>query len=180
MLPIFGFFFAESLAPPTSQSVESMVPLFEESDDWEIQFDLNVHQDGQSKNTPFPAHIVASARRPDGLMFSNKLKKVAWIELTSPWEENLTKSYTSKKAKYNKLEMAIKSAGWTPVALYVEVGSRGYINDTWGRMSKAVGMKKGMHRSLQKRCSRIALRCSYFIFLSRKQKEWTARDLVKD
>jgi len=98
-------------APPTSQSVESMVPLFEESDDWEIQFDLNVHQDGQSKNTPFPAHIVASARRPDGLMFSNKLKKVAWIELTSPWEENLTKSYTSKKAKYNKLEMAIKSAG---------------------------------------------------------------------
>ena len=79
-------------APSTSQEV---VPLFEESDDWVLQFDLNF--DGQTKNKPFPAHIAASGRRPDGLIFSDKLKKVVWIELTSPWEENLTKSYTCKK-----------------------------------------------------------------------------------
>ena len=105
-----------------------------------LQFDLNF--DGQTKNKPFPAHIAASGRRPDGLIFSDKLKKVVWIELTSPWEENLTKSYTCKKAKYNKLEKRVKASGWTVVPLYVEVGSRGIINDTWGRMCKALCMKK--------------------------------------
>ena len=93
-------------APSISQEV---VPLFEESDDWVLQFDLNF--DGQTKTKPCPAHIAASGRRPDGLIFSDKLKKVVWIELTSPWEENLTKSYTCKKAKYNKLEKLVKASG---------------------------------------------------------------------
>jgi hypothetical protein len=162
-------------APSISQEV---VPLFEESDDWVLQFDLNF--DGQTKNKPFPAHIAASGRRPDGLIFSDKLKKVVWIELTSPWEENLTKSYTCKKAKYNKLEKLVKASGWTVVPLYVEVGSRGIINDTWGRMCKALCMKKVQNKKLRQHCSRIALRCSYFIYLSRKQKEWVAHKLVED
>lgn len=168
------------VVPPTSQSLVSVLPLFEESDDWEIQFDVSVEVDGQVKNRPFPAHIAASPQRPDGIMFSNKLKKVVWIELTSPWEENLTKSYTSKKAKYNKLETMAKENGWEVVALYVEVGSRGYINDTWGRMSKALGMKKAQSKALRKRCSRIALRCSYFLYLSRKVKEWAPRSLLEN
>ena len=62
--------------------------------------------------------------------------------LTSPWEENLPKSYIFKKAKYNKLEKLVKASGWTVVPLYVEVSSRGIINDTWGRMCKALCMKK--------------------------------------
>ena len=91
---------------------------------------------GRPKKT-FPAHIAASSRRPDGLIFSDKLKKVVWVELTSPWEENLTKAYTCKKVKYNKLEEIVKASGWTVVPLYVEVSSRGIIIDTWGRMCKA-------------------------------------------
>ena len=118
-------------APSTSQEV---VPLFKQSDDWVLQFNLNF--DGQTKNKH------RSNRRPDGLIFSDKLKKVVWIELTSPWEDNLTKSYTCKKAKYNKLEKLVKASGWTVVPLYVEFGSRGIINDTWGRMCKALCMKK--------------------------------------
>ena len=105
-----------------------------------LQFDLNF--DGQTENKPFPAHIAASSLRPDGLIFSGKLKKVVWIELTSPWEENLIKSYTFDKTKYNKLEKFVKASGWTVVPLYVEVGFRGIINDTWparpGQNAKAV------------------------------------------
>ena len=154
--------------------------MFEESDDWELLFDLDYEPDGQAKNQAFPAHIATSSRRPDALMFSNKLKKVVWIELTSPWEENLTKSYAYKKGRYNKLEAAVKAAGWTPVALYVEVGARGYINDTWGRMSKAVGMKRAQSKALRSCCGRTAQRCSYFIYLSRKVKTWNARKLVEE
>ena len=41
-----------------------VTPLFEASDDWQLQFDLKVECDGQSKNKPFPPHIVAASRRP--------------------------------------------------------------------------------------------------------------------
>ena len=168
------------VAPCTSEQTENSVPLFEESDDWELLFDLDYEPDGQVKNQAFPAHIATSSRRPDALMFSNKLKKVVWIELTSPWEDNCTKSYARKKGRYNKLEVAVKAAGWTPVALYVEVGTRGYINDTWGRMSKAVGMTRTQSKALRAKCGRTALRCSYFIYLSRKVKAWNARALVEE
>ena len=78
------------------------------------------------------------------------------------------------------MEASVKAHGWTPVALYVEVGTRGYINDTWGRMSKAVGMKLAERKALRSRCGRIAQRCSYFIYLSRKVKAWNARKLVEE
>ena len=59
--------------------------LFESSDDWTIQFGLDVPEDAQMKGEPFPAHI----KRPDGLMYSEKMKKLAYIELTAPWKESL-------------------------------------------------------------------------------------------
>ena len=64
-------------------------PLFEASDDWKLQFEVFVKKDEQTKNSPFPPHIAASKCRPDGVIWSDKLKKVLWIELTSPWEESM-------------------------------------------------------------------------------------------
>ena len=68
----------------TTEFKETPKALFETSDDWELQFDVCVAADGQTKNSPFPPHIVASKYRLDGVLWSNKLKTVVWIELTSP------------------------------------------------------------------------------------------------
>ena len=35
-------------------------------------------------------------------------KTVIWIELTSPWDENLTKKYFEKMDKYNKLVVDLR------------------------------------------------------------------------
>ena len=43
------------------------------------------------KGHPFQAHIAAVVKRPDGLMYSENLKKWVYIELTAPWEENMKK-----------------------------------------------------------------------------------------
>ena len=51
--------------------------LFEASSDWQLQFDLKVESDGQSNNKTFLSHIVAASRRPDGVMWLDKLKTVA-------------------------------------------------------------------------------------------------------
>ena len=56
------------------------------------------NEDAQCKNGPFPAHIATIGKRPDEIIFSDKLKAVLWLELTSPWEENLTASYIRKKS----------------------------------------------------------------------------------
>ena len=54
-----------------------------------------------------------------------------WIELTSPWKENLTKKHFEK---YNELAIDLQEGKhhrvkWTVVPLCVAVGARGAINE---------------------------------------------------
>ena len=126
---------------------------FELSDDWELQFDLQP-QDGCDKDecrpkVPFPPHIAAASRRPDGVMWSDKLKTVMWIELTSPWEENMTHWYFEKHDKYREIVNAAEGNGWKVVPLCVEVGARGYINNKWTHMVRALKLDKGANKRLK-------------------------------
>ena len=152
--------------------------LFESSDDWTVQFDLDVPEDGQMKNQPFPAHIGAVAKRPDGLVYSDKLKKLVYIELTSPWEENMTKSHFNKFEKYRK-DGIHSIEGWTVIPLCVEVGSRGTTNQSWQQMCVALGLKRAQNKALRKRVINTARRCSYFLWLNRKCKEWCHPKLLQ-
>ena len=116
--------------------------------DWKVQFDIDV-TDGASlgyrTSLPFPAEIaVVSGKgsRPDGVIWSLSSKTVIWIELTSPWEGNMSKRYNEQKSKCDKLAREHvggwqlyelrnpQRAGgaWTVHSLEVEVGVRGAIN----------------------------------------------------
>ena len=88
-------------------------------------------------------------------MFSDKLKAVMWLELTSQWEENLTESYIRKHNSYNKLESECKSEGWSVIPLCVEAGALGHINTTWGMMSKALGMTNNESKRMRLKCTKI-------------------------
>ena len=69
--------------------------LYWNADDWKVQFD--VHDEGVSvKERPFRSEIAVVSgpgSRPDGVIWSMQTKTVIWIELTSSWEENLTKKH---------------------------------------------------------------------------------------
>ena len=72
--------------------------------------------------------------RPDGVIWSMQTKAVIWIELTSPWEKNLTKKYFETMDKYNKLAIDLREGKqhgvkWTVAPLCIEVGARGAINE---------------------------------------------------
>ena len=118
------------------------------------QFDLAYNEDWQRNIAPFPAHIATTADRPDGIIFS---KAVLWLELTSPWKENLTESYI----RSNKLESECSSKGRSGIPLYLEVAALGHVNTTWGMMSKAIGMKRVGRKWLRLKCSKIALHLSH-------------------
>ena len=64
----------------TTGNVEEEVPLFEQSDDWVLQFYLAYNKGRQRKNWPFLASIATTGKRPDGIIFSHKLKSVLWLD----------------------------------------------------------------------------------------------------
>ena len=163
----------------TMGKVEEKVPLFEQSDDWLVQSDLAYNEDGQGNNGPFPAHIATTGKQLDRIMFSDNLKSVMSLELTSAWEENLTESHIRKKRSCNKLESECKSKGWSVIPLYVEVAARRHENTMLGMMSKAMGMKRFESKRLRLKCSEVALHCSYHIYQSCKPTEWMVRRLIQ-
>ena len=45
------------------------------------------------------------------------MKDLVWIELTSPWEENMNDWHFKKLRKYQKLERTAKRNGWNEMVL---------------------------------------------------------------
>jgi hypothetical protein len=144
--------------------------------DWKIKFDL-----GEGK-TLFPAEILETnggkGTRPDGVIWSMSTKVVVWIELTSPWEENMTKWHFEKKAKYNQLKIDCEAKGWEVHPLCVEVGCRGYVAESFSRMCKVLGFGKQEEKSLKLAVEKTARHCSHTIFHSRFLKHWEPRPPV--
>ena len=161
-----------------TRAEEVKLSLFQSSDDWQLQFDVDLPKEGQSKDTPFPPHIATTRFRPDGIFWSDKLKTVVWIELTSPFEENMEKWHFEKHNKYNKVAIQARDSGWTVHPLCVEVGARGYVNHKWRHMCKTLDMTNRESKQLQTRVSQTARRCSYFLYLSRKNEVWVQRPLL--
>ena len=78
-------------------------------------------------------------------MWLDRLKMVMRIELISPCEENMPAWYFDKHDKYRKIVNAAEDNGWKVVPLCVEVGARGYINDKWHHMRRALKLDKQMN-----------------------------------
>ena len=98
-------------------------------------------------------------------MWSDKLRTVAWVELTSQlfsWEENMSKWHYSKHEKYSKLALKLREKGWKAIPMCVEVGARGHINHKWHHFTKTVGFTKANGSSLKAKLARVAQRCSYY------------------
>ena len=105
----------------------------------------------------FPSEIAVvrgKGFRPDGVIWSSSSKTVIWIELTSPWEENMSKRHYEKKTRYNKLALELRKpqcagGAWTVHPLEVEIGARGTINpQSWQRMCKIMGFETNIRDRL--------------------------------
>ena len=100
-----------------------------------------------------------------------------WMELT-PWEENMTTWYFEKLDKYRKIVNAAEDNGWKVVPLCVEVGARGYINDKWRHMRRALKLDKKMNKRLKNAVSDVAARRSYFLCVCLRRQEWCTTKLL--
>ena len=147
--------------------------------DWKLRFDINAPEFGQCKERPFPEEIMPfPGSRPDGVIWSCSIKTVIWIELTSPWEDNMTVRHHEKKARYNQLKIDCELNGWTVHPLCVEVGCRGSCGQSYEWMSKVLGFTKEERRDVKYELEKTAHHCSHAIVAARFIAEWPPRPLL--
>ena len=156
------------------------------ADDWKVQFGVN--DEGVSvKERPFPyaiAVVSGSGSRPDGVIWSVQTKTLIWIELTSPWEENLTKKHFEKMDKYNKLATDLREGKhhgvqWMIVPVCVEVGARGATNEQpWNWICQRLGFSQCSKRRWTQKGQDALVAWRYYIFLCGFLGTWEPQALV--
>ena len=106
----------------------------------------------------------------DLLLISEKLKKLVFCELTCLNEENLLSWQKKKEDKYKRLLSSLNK-GWIGYLFTLEVGAKGFVvANSFYRFSNFLGLSSRESRSLRDSLSRESLRCSYIIWLNRKNK----------
>ncbi len=132
---------------------------------WKVVADLP----GFTYALPFQAD---SAWRPDIVLTSDD-HHVHMIELTVPFEQNMTAAHDRKMTKYHKLVENARDAGFIPTLWCVEIGSRGLPGKNWFDWVKATKLPQ----SVTKNCCKIALRCSQVIW-GQKGGHWPTPPLL--
>ena len=135
--------------------------------DWVILSDL-------SKKFVFPCQIALTDLRPDIVLYSKTSKRVILLELTCPCEENMVSWHTKKITKYSGLVHAIRTNKWFVDFFAVEVGARGYPSNSLKSSFRKLGLPNKTINGAVKQLGRISMECSFYIWMHRNSKEWTA------
>ena len=127
-----------------------------------------------SKANPYqvPPQIAATSLRPDICIYSMSRRKVLFIELTSPFEENMTKWKAKKEEKYTGLVLDARSNGWDAHCRAVEVGARGFVGTGVTALFRHLGLSNKESNTARIELSRVAIRASHYIWISRENREW--------
>ena len=131
-------------------------------EDWEIAWDED------KSPAMFPPVIVVTAKRPDVTIYSTSEKKYVVIELTVPAEENLAQANNRKKCKYADLIHECQEAGWDVRYFPVEVGSRGFTNQTLRACFKYLDLSNKEIRLAIDEISKTALKSHLYHLVGKK------------
>ena len=118
--------------------------------------------------------MLVTAEKPDIVIINRLIKHLVVIELTCPWEENLEDARQRKSNKYAPLIADIEQKGFSVEYFPLEVGARGIINKVNKETIKDISLYTKINtKNLIKALSREAVIASYYIFLSRNERDWT-------
>ena len=161
----------------TRNTAVSRRPLSSESillqaDDWQFLFDLGTDQ------LLFPPEVAATTLRPDGVFPSQSTKTVILLELTVPLEDRVHAAHDRKKSKYTPLESSCEENGFRVHLIPIEVGCLGYCPHSLLQSLETLGLPRSTARHIRTECSRVALRCSYLLYLRREIREWNALQVL--
>ena len=138
-----------------------------QANDWKILMDT------RQKQYHIPPEIASSNLRPDICIHSIKAKKVCFIELTSPAEENITSWRIKKTEKYLGLLEEARGNGYKALCRTIEVGARGFVSTPSLNVFSLFGFNEREKVNIRKNLSKTAIRCSHFIWINRESSSWS-------
>lgn len=99
------------------------------------------------------------------------------MELTVPAEELIADAHQRKSLKYEQLVSTCRSLGWTVNLLPFEIGCKGFVGTSFIKCCNKLNFSKKDTKMACRLVSRVALRCSYLLYLSRNNRHWQPIDL---
>ena len=121
---------------------------------------------------------MSTSLRPDVCIYSLTRKKVCFLELTSPFEENTQLWRAKKQLKYTGIVYDAKNNGWDATCKTIEVGARGLVSMNVPGLFRWFGLTSKDSNVARKEMSKIAIKCSHFIWISRNNEKWSHPDRV--
>jgi hypothetical protein len=137
--------------------------LFQGTGDWVIAADLPPRRN-------YPDMIASTGLRPDIVVTSIRTKVIVIIELTVPYESNMSGSHEFKLAKYEDLVAQLHRQGYKTHLFAVEVGARGFAGTSVYNLLKRLGLASRRCAWYIKQVTEAAERASYWIWLKRNDK----------
>ena len=140
--------------------------ILEVANDWKMATDLPGMKE-------YPDVIKESGLRPDMVLISESSRTVVIVELTVPYESNMSESHEFKMAKYEGLAREIRQKGYRTQLFAVEVGARGLAGGTVYSLFQRLGLSGQARSRYLKQVAEAAEKASCWIWTKRNEKNWT-------
>ena len=83
-----------------------------------------------------------------------------------------------KRTKYMDLVESAKANGFKAFCKTIEIGARGYVSRSTGNVFSFLGIRGRKFTDIRKQLSKVAIRCSHYIWVCRENPEWSKPDRV--
>ena len=126
-----------------------------------------------------PVNVIVSKLKPDIVIQNKQENSIHLVELTVPFETNISKAHERKQTKYLDLVSDISDNGFTCDLTCFEVGSRGLITqENVGHIVEIFSFvgKSKPSKKFMKELSKMALLSSYTIWNARQEPAWGSDD----
>ena len=129
---------------------------------------------------PFPSLITSDSLRPDLVLVLNNTTAYQ-LELTVGSESNIKVNSDRKATKYHSL-LANLRTDYTNINFVnlsmSALGIFGTSSDAFLQMLKELNFNQNLTHHIIMKASNIAIRCTYYIYCRRNNKQWTSPDLL--
>lgn len=136
----------------------------------------------KNNHTTVPVQCTVTNQRPDLVLFDNIQKHVTIVELTVPFDTNVSDAHQRKTDKYAALLHDIEASGYITNFFAIEIGARGFMpKQTQKDISKifqTVHVQYNM-KAIRDNLCKLAMVSSFVIFCARKETEWTKPPILK-
>ena len=131
------------------------------SGQWKIAADLE---------SPMVFPLIATAQRPDIVLWSDDTKKAVIMELTVSWEDNIKAAEQRKSERYEDLIERCEEDGWDVEYYHIGIGARGFIDKAFIYLLKSrLGFSQSEISKLSSEVQETVVKASMWLWLKRDE-----------